>query len=188
MTRETSFQKEAVTTEIRLASPADLDAVAGLYLHNHASTYRELLPEYVSGLSLPYCREKWAAFLNAPENRVWTAWEDDALLGFAACAIDAELPETWYLEALHVADRARGKGVGTALIRAAAAYAAARGYRRMSVCIIRGNERAGGLYRKLGAAHFKYFEDDFHGTKTRSEKLLWETLPEGKEKGEETHV
>ena len=174
--------------EIRLASPADLDALAGLYLHNHVSTYRELLPDYVSGLSLPYCREKWAAFLNTPDCRVWTALEDGALLGFAACTPDAELSDTLYLEALHVAEAARGKGVGTALIRAAAAYASARGYRRMSVCIIRGNERAGGLYRKLGAAHFKYFEDDFHGTKTRSEKLLWETLPEGKEKGEETHV
>ena len=87
-----------------------------------------------------------------------------------------------------MAESARGKGVGTALIRAAAAYASARGYRSMSVCIIRGNERALGLYRKLGAAHFKYFEDDFHGTKTRSEKLLWETLPGGTEKGEETHV
>ncbi len=87
-----------------------------------------------------------------------------------------------------MADRARGKGVGTALIRAAAAYASARGYRRMSVCIIRGNERAGGLYRKLCAAHYRYFEDDFHGTKTSSEKLLWETLPEAEKKGEETHV
>ena len=174
--------------EIRLASPADLDAVAGLYLHNHVSTYRELLPDYVSGLSLPYCREKWAAFLNAPENRVWTAPEDGALLGFAACTPDTELSDTLYLEALHVAESARGKGVGTALIRAAAAYASAHGYRSMSVCIIRGNERAGRLYRKLGAVHFKYFEDDFHGTRTRSEKLLWETLPEAEEKGAETHV
>ena len=174
--------------EIRRASPADLDAVAGLYLRSHLSTYRDLLPDYVSGLSLPYCREKWAAFLSGPDNRVWTAFEDGALLGFAACTIDAELPETWYLDALHVAESARGKGVGTALIRAAAAYASAHGYRSMSVCIIRGNERAGGLYRKLGAAHFKYFEDDFHGTKTRSEKLLWETLPGGTEIGEETHV
>ena len=177
--------------EIRLASPADLDALAGLYLHNHVSTYRDLLPDYVSGLSLPYCREKWAAFLNPSGNRVWAAFEDGDLLGFAACTADAELPETLYLEALHVAESARGKGVGTALIRAAAGYASACGYRSMSVCIIRGNERALGLYRKLGAAHFKYFEDDFHETKTRSEKLLWETLPlcaEGKEKGEETHV
>ena len=31
--------------EIRPASPADLDAIAGLYLHNHLSTYRELLPD-----------------------------------------------------------------------------------------------------------------------------------------------
>ncbi|MDO4989377.1 MAG: GNAT family N-acetyltransferase [Eubacteriales bacterium] len=174
--------------EIRPASPADLDAIAGLYLHNHLSTYRELLPDYVSGLSLPYCREKWAAFLNGPENRVWAAFEGGAFLGFAACAPDAELSETLYLEALHVAESARGKGVGTALIRSAAGYAAAHGCRSMSVCIIRGNERAGRLYRKLGAAHFKYFEDDFHGTRTRSEKLLWETLPEGKEKGEEMHV
>ena len=154
-------------------------------------SWRTVLPDYVSGLSLPYCREKWAAFLNPSGNRVWAAFEDGDLLGFAACTADAELPETLYLEALHVAESARGKGVGTALIRAAAGYAAARGYRGMSVCIIRGNERALGLYRKLGAAHFKYFEDDCHETKTRSEKLLWETLPlcaAGKEKGEETHV
>ena len=65
--------------EIRLASPADLDALAGLYLHNHVSTYRDLLPDYVSGLSLPYCREKWAAFLSGPDNRVWTAFEGGAL-------------------------------------------------------------------------------------------------------------
>ena len=175
--------------EIRRASPADLDAVAGLYLRSHLSTYRDLLPDYVSGLSLPYCREKWAAFLSGPDNRVWTAFEGGALLGFAACTPDAELPETLYLEALHVAESARGKGVGTALIRAAAGWAAERGDRRMSVCIIRGNERALGLYRKLGAAHYRYFEDDFHGTRTRSEKLLWETLPPGGEtKGEGTHV
>ena len=163
--------------EIRFAGPGDLEAIAGLYLRNHTTTYRDLLPAYVSGLSPAYCREKWDAFLEKAENRVWAAFGDGHFLGFAACMPDRELPETWYLEALHVTEDARGRGVGSALIRTASAYAAEHGYRRMSVCIIRGNGRAEGLYRKLGAAHLAYFADDFHGTETSSEKLLWEQLP-----------
>ena len=163
--------------DIRRAVPADLDAIAGLYLKNHKTTYRDLLPAYVSGLTPAYCREKWDAFLRDGEKRVWAAYDEGVFLGFAAGMPDTELSGTWYLEALHVAESARGRGVGSALICAAAASAAQQGFTRMSVCIIRGNERAGGLYRKLGAAHYAYFEDDFHGTRTSSEKLLWEALP-----------
>ena len=47
----------------------------------------------------------------------------------------------------------------------------------MSVCIVRGNERAGDLYRRLGAVHFLYFEDSFGDERFASEKLVWETLP-----------
>lgn len=163
--------------ELRPAGPADLDAIAGLYLQNHLTAYRELLPAYVSALTQAYCREKWDGFLRAQENRVWVACEDGALLGFAACLPDSELPRTRYLESLQVSEEARGKGVGTALIRRAARDAEERGDGQMSVCIIRGNERAGNLYRRLGAEHFKYFQDDFHGTPTQSEKLLWKRLP-----------
>ena len=97
---------------------------------------------------------------------------------FAAGLPDEELPQTWYLESLHVAEAARGKGVGTALIRAAARRAGEAGFTQMSVCIVRGNERADALYRTLGAAHRKYFEDAFGTERFASEKLLWETLPE----------
>ena len=47
----------------------------------------------------------------------------------------------------------------------------------MSICIVRGNERAGKLYRRLGAVHYRYFEDAFGAERFASEKLLWETLP-----------
>ena len=165
--------------EIRPAGPEDLEAIAGLYLRSHTTTYRDLLPDYVAGLSLPYCREKWSAFLNDAGKSVLAAYDEDVFLGFAAGMPDGELPQTWYLEALHVAEEARGKGVGTALIRTMAACAAEHGCQKMSVCIIRGNGRAEGLYRKLGAAHHAYFADDFHGTETSSEKLLWKELPLG---------
>ena len=87
------------------------------------------------------------------------------------------------LEYLAVVPEARAHGLGRKLTALCLEYTAEAGAEDLWIAA-----REPGFYRKLGAAHFKYFEDDFHGTKTRSEKLLWETLPEGKEKGEETHV
>ena len=163
---------------IRTASAADLEQIAALYIRNHKSTYADLLPEsYLSGLTLAYGMEKWGDYMQCPEKRVWVACEGAAVLGFAAGMPDIALAQTWYLDSLHAAEAARGKGVGSALIRTAARSAAEQGFRRMSVCIIRGNDRARALYTKLGAVHSLYFEDCFRGTRTSSEKLLWEVLP-----------
>ena len=108
---------------IQPAAKDDLPAIAALYLHNHREAYRGLLSEdYLSGLTAEACTEKWAAALSCPKEQLWVAREGDALLGFAAGLPDEELPQTWYLESLHVAEAARGKGVGTALIREAARH------------------------------------------------------------------
>ncbi len=166
---------------IRFASETDLDLIAGLYVHNHKTTYQGLLSdEYLSGLTLEYAKEKWKEYLRHPDRRIWTAFEEARFLGFAAGMPDTEMEQTWYLDSLQVEESSRGKGVGTALIRAVSRYAEELGYRKMSICIVRGNERAGTLYRKLGAEHYSFFEDDFHGTKSSSEKLLWQGLPSEK--------
>ena len=89
---------------------------------------------------------------------------------------EADRDNTRYLDSLHVSPAARGKGVGTALLRAVGRRALENGYAAMSVCIVRGNDRAGDLYRSLGAEHLKYFEDDFCGTVSQSEKLIWHSL------------
>ena len=165
---------------LRRAAPEDLEAIAALYLRNHRRTYAALLgAAYAEGLSLDGCLAQWSETLARPDSRVWAAYRGGTLLGFASGVPDSALEETWYLESLHVDESARGQGLGTALIRAAAADAAAAGCRRMSVCIVRGNERAGALYRRLGAVHGSYFTDCLHGTVTDSEKLIWETLPLG---------
>ena len=67
-------------------------------------------------------------------------------------------------------------GIGTAFIKTMMKYAVENSYSKMSVCIIKGNDNAGNLYKKLGAKHLLDFEDDFCGTVSHSEKLLWETL------------
>ncbi len=159
---------------IRFAEQGDLEQIAALYRKNHLETYRGLLPqEYFSRLTPAFAEEKWRGWLEDPGRKLWIAVRDGAFLGFAAGREDPALPGTWYLDSLHVGRDARGQGVGTALIRAAGAYACGRGLSRMSVCIVKGNDAARKLYRGLGAEHLEDFEDDFCGTVSHSEKLVW---------------
>ena len=163
---------------IRFALPDDLNQVAQLYYENHIRTYRGLMPDaYISSLTTGACLSKWEHFLRDPEKKIWIAHDSRVFLGFAAGEPDPELMQTWYLASLHVVKDARGKGVGSSLIRAVGAFAAEKHYQMMSVCIVRGNDRAGELYQKLGATHYRYFEDTFLGFPSNSEKLLWEHIP-----------
>jgi len=160
--------------EIRTATPQDVANIAELYIKNHTETYQGLLPEaYFSRLTPDHAREKWTAYLQDRDRVLWTAYEAGEFLGFAAGMRDPELADTWYLDSLHITPGARGKGIGTALINRMKAYASQKNYTRMSVCIVRGNETAGRLYQRLGAEHLTYFQDDFCGTPSNSEKLIW---------------
>jgi len=165
--------------EIRIADTCDIVPIAELYIKNHTETYRGLLSEeYFSKLTLDYATEKWSKYLQDKDKLIWVVYEADEFLGFAAGMKDMELENTWYLDSLHVAPDGRGKGIGTILISRMKDYASEKGYSKMSVCIVRGNENAGKLYEKLGAEHFSYFEDDFCGTISHSEKLIWRRIDE----------
>ena len=158
---------------VRPATQKDVNNIASLYVHNHRTTYKNLLPaEYFETLTEDYAKAKWCSYIADENSRVWVAEEKGAFLGFAASMPDEELTDVWYLDSLHVCESARGKGVGTALIKAVGRYAYENGYKKMSICIVKGNDNAGGLYRKLGARHYK----DFTGKMSHAEKLLWDDL------------
>ncbi len=91
----------------------------------------------------------------------WTRLMDPASALKARLAVEADVlgfaihqhhPSTWvmgedcYLEDLFVAEPARGKGVGRALIEDLRALAAARGWRRLYWHTDQGNARARALY------------------------------------------
>lgn len=162
---------------IRLAVTDDLNNIAEVYRNNHIKTYKGLLSDkYILSLTLDYCRDKWKKYAKDAEKKIWVAYEADIFLGFVAGMEDSELPHTWYLDSLHVTEAARGKGVGTSLIKTIGKYANENNYTKMSICIVKGNDSASKLYKKLGAEHFSYFYDDFCGTVSYSEKMLWENL------------
>ena len=76
---------------------------------------------------------------------MWVVYSEDEFLGFAAGMADESLAGTWYLDSLHITEKARGKGIGTALIKTMMKYAVENSYSKMSVCIVKGNDNAGNL-------------------------------------------
>ena len=131
---------------IRLAVTDDLNNIAEVYRYNHINTYKGLLSDkYLSHLTLDYCRDKWKKYIEDTKKRIWVAYEADIFLGFVAGMEDSELPDTWYLDSLHVTEGARGKGIGTALIKIIGKYANENNYAKMSICIVQGNDSASNL-------------------------------------------
>jgi putative acetyltransferase len=69
--------------------------------------------------------------LRAPEVSFWSAWEDDEPVGVGALKrLSAEHGE---IKSMHTAEAARGRGVGSALVRYIMAEARSRGMRRLSL-------------------------------------------------------
>ena len=162
---------------VRQALPADLPEIAALHVANQKTTYRGLLSDgYLDGLDPARQAETWDAFSRREGHALFVARDRTGLLGFAACEADPELPGCLYLASLHVSPEARGQGVGTDLIRRTGRYAEEKGYRTMSVCVVKGNEGARRLYTRLGAVHIRDFTDRFEGTVAHAEKLQWPDL------------
>jgi putative acetyltransferase len=69
--------------------------------------------------------------LRAPEITFWSAWEGDTVVGVGALKrLSADHGE---VKSMHTAEAARGRGVGTALLRQIMATAQASGMRRLSL-------------------------------------------------------
>ncbi len=163
--------------DIFFATLKNLDDISKLYVHNHKTTYKGLLSdEYLNSLTVVGAKARWRDYLNNADGKIMVVYDGDVFIGFAAATKDSEIPNTWYLDSLHVSETARGKGVGTALIKAMGRYAGENGYEAMSICVVRGNDGAKNLYVKLGAEPCKQFDDSFGNTSFNSEKLLWKQL------------
>jgi putative acetyltransferase len=69
--------------------------------------------------------------LRAPEVTFWSAWEGDQVVGVGALKLLST--EHGEVKSMHTAESARGRGVGSALLRVIMAAARARGMRRLSL-------------------------------------------------------
>ena len=115
--------------EYRPAAPPDAEAIAQLHTRSWRNNYRGAFTDaYLDGDLLGERRLVWCETLDhPPENQfVQVAIDDANLVGFV-CAYGAHDPE-WgsFVDNIHVAQAAKGTGIGSSLMRQAGAWLASR--------------------------------------------------------------
>lgn len=137
---------------VRKAAPEDVPQLARIYLQALRDTYRELLPEeYFASLSQEKGEAVWARALAQPGQEVWVADLDGQAAGVTGCKPDPDHQGWLNLSSLYVDGACQGRGVGRTLIHTVWERARAMGCDGVSVCVVRDNPRARGLYEGLGA-------------------------------------
>jgi GNAT superfamily N-acetyltransferase len=141
---------------VRLATPADAQAIARVRVDAWRATYRGMIPDaYLDGLSVEDSEAHWRRILESgsPNVTVLVAVEDTEVVAFAA-SNRRDPPKLDFgaeLSAIYVrADRKR-QGLGRRLVAAIAASERSKGADGLVVFVIAGNRGARSFYENLGA-------------------------------------
>lgn len=153
--------------EYRPAVPPDAEAIALLHTRSWRENYRGAFTDaYLDGDLLGERRRVWHETLDRPpENQLVQVATDGAdLVGFV-CAYGAHDPE-WgsFVDNIHVAQGAKGNGIGTSLMRYTGAWLGAR-YPDLGVYlwVLESNAAGRRFYERLGAENSRVSTMETHG-------------------------
>jgi len=138
---------------IRRLEAADLRPYRAMMLHAYAAVPDAYTSTADERASLPDAW--WVARMGSPEgqNQSWGAFDGAQLMGTVALEFSgrAKTRHKALLVGMFVAEAARGRGAGRALVEAALDAASAReGMRAVTLTVTEGNEAAIALYRSCG--------------------------------------
>lgn len=141
--------------DYRPARPGDAPAVASLHADNWRRAYRgNFRDDYLDGDVHSERRRVWEARLGQPATNqfVCVAVQHERIAGFV-CAFGAHDPE-WgsFIDNLQVAEDMRGRGIGTALMRAAGAWLASAYPNDRVHLLVWVSNPARALYERLGGS------------------------------------
>jgi len=153
--------------DYREAKADDADAIAHLHARSWRESFRGIFPDAFLDGELPEERIRvWRArLLRRPANQlVQLAFDGPRLVGFV-CAYGAHDPQ-WgsFVDNLHVAKEAQGRGIGAALLRQAGTWLASRyGDGGVYLLVLEANSSARRFYENLGARNAGVFPAEIHG-------------------------
>lgn len=143
--------------QVREASIRDAQPIAALHAASWQNTYAKVLqPKYLSEIVPVERKALWQQRLSQPAltQRALVALESDQLVGFVCAFIDEHPTLGSYLENLHVAKHAQGRGIGRRLLREAAALCARHATGpALYLSVNQDNDRAQRFYLSLGATN-----------------------------------
>lgn len=141
---------------IRMATSADCHDLAALHVLTWQQAYKELMPRtFLQGLDLELetRSKKWKQAISENLVLVSLDYDDDTLVGFAACGkcLDSDAESTWgELRALYYLESYWGTGRAQALLHEALDQLSANGNSIATLWVIDGNSRAIAFYKKHG--------------------------------------
>jgi len=164
---------------IRPALWSDCAAIAALHTASWRSAYRDALSdEYLAGDVVRDMQQLWESRLREPAGlqHVFVAEQNDALTGFAC--LQGNESQEWgsYLNNLHVAQAAQGKGTGAMLLHASAALCAELYGGGLYLWVLQSNTNAQRFYARYGAMNAG--TDVWHapgGTEAPLFRFAWES-------------
>lgn len=152
--------------EIRFAKPLDVPAILDL-LRQVGSLHHAGRPDIFRGGAQKYSASQVIAMLDDPQSPIFIAAEGDTVLGYGFCRMivhekDPVMTDRTelYLDDLCVDEKARGKGVGSALYHAIRRYAKDRKCHSLSLNVWSCNETAHQFYVNLGLVPRKTYMED----------------------------
>lgn len=161
-------------------TPATLDdcrAVAEVHVESWQHAYRDILPaEYLASLSVEQRAALWRETVATQSARVLVARSHGAIVGFVACGAsrDAGAPrdrgEIW---AIYVKPTGWSSGIGRELWLAARRQLQAQGFKRVSLWVIVGNQRAIDFYARAGFIEEPASRQSFELGGTRLEEVRY---------------
>jgi ribosomal protein S18 acetylase RimI-like enzyme len=141
---------------LRPAVTDDADAIGALHVAAWRETYASLMPAaMLQGLSVESRTALWRRVLADPRSAVVVAEGAGALAGFCSCGPQrsAALAEQGYdgeITAIYVLRRFQERGVGSALMAAAAEALGRRSFKAAALWVLDRNEPARRFYERRG--------------------------------------
>lgn len=140
---------------LRDAVPGDADAIAYLHWKGWEDAYRGLLCDaLLDGTTLAMRRAQWPDWMAQKREGLIVAQEADGGLAGFVCAVAARdvaaLGAASEIQLLYVRADRQGLGLGSALLRAGAARAAALWPGTMGLWVVVGNAHARRFYERMG--------------------------------------
>lgn len=139
--------------ELRETTPADLSAVAGLFLRCWRESYADVLPaRAIAAFDETTARELWRGPLVTPRpgTRGVVAVEGDRVVGVIRMGRDPDEPGAGHVFSLYVDPDAQGGGVGRRLLDAAVGWFRDEGVVEATLWVFEANRQARTFYALHG--------------------------------------
>jgi len=166
-------------TLIRVGLESDLKVVGELYTKGWQRTYVGLVSqEYLDSMTCEKSTKRWKQYMNIENQGILVAVDDnDIPIGFTAYCLDEGIEDCVLLDSLHVSPTSQSKGIGKKLIYALGKLTKSKGYSKMSISVVIGNNRASDIYQHLGAKYvltYNHTLDETHFAPSNT--YVWDDL------------